>query len=569
MRVPIDEVVYFDAITSNPTTGAAADADSTPTFAVYEEATDTDIGVGGNLTKRTSLTGNYRGSFTASAANGFEAGKWYSVIVSATVSTVAGKARVMHFYCVPAEVAAGVPDVNATHVGDTSQTGRDLGASVLLSPGTGTGQVSLSSGAVTVGTNNDKTGYGLSATAVQAIWDALTSALTTVGSIGKLLVDRIDAAISSRSSHDAASVVTALGDGSTLTEAGGTGDHLSAVPDTSGTTTLLSRLSAARAGYLDNLSAGAVATASALATVASNVATILGKWTGITLLSEWLGALAGKQTANATALSELRATGAGSGGFDPATDSLEAIRDTEPLGTAMRGTDGANTTAPDNATISSISSRLPAALTADGLMKADTLRVGGTLQTAGDLAALIAALNDLGAADIRTAVGLASANLDTQLSTLATAAGLAALNNLDATAVQSACNAALVALHLDHLLGAAYDPASKPGHASALLNVLVENDGGVPRFTANALEQAPSGGGGSGLSQSDAVATSPTTGTIGEALFALLSFVRGKWDVATVSGTKYLRIYRFDDPTTVWKSFTIDDLVAPSARTPV
>ena len=61
-------------------------------------------------------------------------------------------------------------------------------------------------GAMTVGTNNDKTGYGLSAAAVQAIWDALTAALTTVGSIGKLLVDRIDAAITSRSSHAAADV---------------------------------------------------------------------------------------------------------------------------------------------------------------------------------------------------------------------------------------------------------------------------------------------------------------------------------------------------------------------------
>lgn len=34
-----------------------------------------------------------------------------------------------------------------------------------------------------------KTGYALSAAGVQAIWDALTSALTTVGSIGKRLVD--------------------------------------------------------------------------------------------------------------------------------------------------------------------------------------------------------------------------------------------------------------------------------------------------------------------------------------------------------------------------------------------
>lgn len=49
------------------------------------------------------------------------------------------------------------------------------------------GSVGSVTAAVTVGTNNDKTGYALSAGGVQAIWDALTSALTTAGSIGKLL----------------------------------------------------------------------------------------------------------------------------------------------------------------------------------------------------------------------------------------------------------------------------------------------------------------------------------------------------------------------------------------------
>jgi hypothetical protein len=39
-------------------------------------------------------------------------------------------------------------DANVTHIADTSQTARDIGASVLLSSGTGTGQVSLSSGLV-------------------------------------------------------------------------------------------------------------------------------------------------------------------------------------------------------------------------------------------------------------------------------------------------------------------------------------------------------------------------------------------------------------------------------------
>lgn len=60
--------------------------------------------------------------------------------------------------------------------------------------------------------------------------------------------------------------------------------------------------------------------------------------------------------------------------------------------------------------------------------------------------------------------------------------------------VQSEVQDAIEANHLDHLLAATYDPASKPGAADALLNELVESDAGVSRFTANALEQAPTGG---------------------------------------------------------------------------
>lgn len=59
---------------------------------------------------------------------------------------------------------------------------------------------------VIVATNNDKTGYSLSSAAIQAIWDALTSALITAGSIGKLLVDNINATISSRSTITTAEV---------------------------------------------------------------------------------------------------------------------------------------------------------------------------------------------------------------------------------------------------------------------------------------------------------------------------------------------------------------------------
>ena len=66
---------------------------------------------------------------------------------------------------------------------------------------------------------------------------------------------------------------------------------------------------------------------------------------------------------------------------------------------------------------------------------------------------------------------------------------LDSLNDLSAAEVNTQVDTALADIHLDHLLAADYDPASKPGTATALLNELVENDGGVSRFTANALEQ--------------------------------------------------------------------------------
>ncbi len=75
-------------------------------------------------------------------------------------------------------------------------------------------------------------------------------------------------------------------------------------------------------------------------------------FTGMTSLPNWLRGMFRKDTMDVTANGEINA---GGGTFDETTDSIEAIRDTAPLGTAMRGTDGAmlasNYTAPDNAGI--------------------------------------------------------------------------------------------------------------------------------------------------------------------------------------------------------------------------
>lgn len=257
--------------------------------------------------------------------------------------------------------AAGLVDANTVKLGPTgagtAQTARDVGTSVLISSGSGTGQLDVTSGVIkanlaqilgtaltetagqlaaafkkffnigspastmdaltlcatvttvtttTTATNltnaptagdftatmktslnaatpavtvSDKTGFSLSTAGTQAIWDKLTSALTTSGSIGKLLVDNITASISgvaaavwdvTLSSH-----LTSGTTGNALNAAGSAGDPwATALPgaygagtagkiigsnldaavstrstyaggDTSGTTTLLSRLGSA------------------------------------------------------------------------------------------------------------------------------------------------------------------------------------------------------------------------------------------------------------------------------------------------------------------------------------
>ena len=75
------------------------------------------------------------------------------VVQDASVCIPAPAVRAM---VIPAQVydslvgGTDLLDVNTSQLGGTAQTGRDIGASVLLSSGTGTGQVSLSSGRVLI-----------------------------------------------------------------------------------------------------------------------------------------------------------------------------------------------------------------------------------------------------------------------------------------------------------------------------------------------------------------------------------------------------------------------------------
>lgn len=215
----IDDLITFYANTHTPSTGAATDADSPPTYRVYEDETGTPLLTGSMaLIDSANTAGYYSEQITLSAANGFEKGKSYSIYVSAAVGGITGTMH--HTFQLEAEVDANrlnwanvdnpatAVNLSATNIDVDQVVASVSGAvgSVTGAVGSVTGNVggnvagsvaSVTAG-VTVTTNNDKTGYGLSAAAVQAIWDALTAALTTAGSIGKLLVDNINATISSR-----------------------------------------------------------------------------------------------------------------------------------------------------------------------------------------------------------------------------------------------------------------------------------------------------------------------------------------------------------------------------------
>jgi len=143
MTPSLEETIYLDFITSDAT-GAAADADSTPTAEVFENATDTTV-VALTVTKRTSKTGNYRVPVACTAANGFEAGKSYNVIASATIGGVAAKCKIGSFQVRRDSVRTGTAQAGAS-----STITLDSGASavdnfykrqrVFLTGGTGAGQ---------------------------------------------------------------------------------------------------------------------------------------------------------------------------------------------------------------------------------------------------------------------------------------------------------------------------------------------------------------------------------------------------------------------------------------------
>ena len=128
-------------------------------------------------------------------------------------------------------------------------------------------------------------------------------------------------------------------------------------------------------------------------------------FSGITSLANWLRALARKDAADGTAKTAINS---GGGSYNEATDAQEGMRDTAPLGTAMRGTDSANTTVPDAAGTAAALHATTNALAPLGTAMRGTDSANTTVPDAAGTASslhgttngLIAALNNITAASV-------------------------------------------------------------------------------------------------------------------------------------------------------------------------
>lgn len=196
--------------------------------------------------------------------------------------------------------------------------------------------------------------------------------------------------------------------------------------DSSGTTTLLSRVSSTRAGYLDNLSGGAVALATGV-----NVT----QWGGVNVASATVSANVTQISGDAAAADSLEAALDGTGGATITAAIVGNITGnlsgsvgsvTGNVGGNVSGSVGsiAGVTFPTH--FASLSINASGHIARVVLCDTITTYTGNTAQTGDSFARIgatgsgLTSLTPLDAAGVRSAVGLASANLDTQLGDLPT-----------------------------------------------------------------------------------------------------------------------------------------------------
>lgn len=198
-------VIYGKFTTYRPSTGAPYTLAGTPALSVYKDASTTQSTTGVTLTVDfDSVTGLHHYAIDTSADGTFySAGSFFDIVITTgTVDSVSAVGTVVGSFTIrknsalkPATAgrtvvvdASGLVDANTVKVGPsgsgTAQTARDIGASVLLSSGTGTGQLDFTSGVVKANVTQNAGSAITSASGIQEVKVAsIATGAITAGSI--------------------------------------------------------------------------------------------------------------------------------------------------------------------------------------------------------------------------------------------------------------------------------------------------------------------------------------------------------------------------------------------------
>jgi hypothetical protein len=165
----IDDVVRVHVQTSSVTTGAAVDADSVPTWRVYEDDTATPVTTGSFVTLN-SQTGFYVANITLAAAIGYEVGKSYAVRTQVTVASIIGAD--VHSFQIQSEVRLAAGAITAGVITAGALQGFTLGS------------VAGTVGSVAAGVTVSSTSQ---AAIVDGVWDEPKTGHTTADTYGEYL----------------------------------------------------------------------------------------------------------------------------------------------------------------------------------------------------------------------------------------------------------------------------------------------------------------------------------------------------------------------------------------------
>lgn len=307
--------------------------------------------------------------------------------------------------------------VDVLKINGTSQTARDIGASVLLSSGTGTGQVNLALGRVGINwgdVTNQATVVALTNTSIASVSGAVGSVTGAVSSVtGNVTVGGYAAG-------QAPLQPTVAGRTLDVTTTGEAGIDWANI---GGPTTAV------------NLSGTTISTSQAVASVSGAVGSVTGNVGGNVVGS--VASVTGNVGGNVVG-SVASVTGNVGGNVTGSVGSVSnpaSIWNALTSGLTTVGSVGKLLVDNVNATISSRSTLTAAdvwtyatrTLTSFGTLATDVWSAATRTLTAGTNIVLakgtgVTGFNDLSQSDVRTAVGLASANLDTQLAALPSAA---------------------------------------------------------------------------------------------------------------------------------------------------